>query len=132
MVEKSKDRFVIDSSFMLCYLMPDEYDDKVQQVFDQYKNGLLKLISLPLLPYEVTNGLYAAILSKRIESQSAPQLIRDFLQFPIGFEGVDYSIVLKTAEKYHISVYDASYITLSEGKHIPLLTLDNKLKKLAS
>lgn len=121
---------VIDSSFVLCYLMPDEKDAQVQAIFDEYEAGKLKLISTFLLPFEVLNGLYAATVSKRIDLRLAKRLTAEFLIFPIKLVGVDYLETLSIAHRHSLTVYDASYLWLAKQKKLPLLTLDSHFKKL--
>ena len=125
---KSKKTSVIDSSFMLCYLLPDEQHEEVQKVFDTYKTGELDLVSLPLFPFEVINGIYAAVLSKRLERTVAEELITEFLKLPIMYEQVNLLEVFKVAQENRISVYDASYLFLARQKQIPLLTLGHSHK----
>lgn len=132
MDDDSKPLYVIDASFFLCYLMPDEYKNDVQKVFDQLKNGAIGFISTRLLPFEVANGIYAAVLSKRIDNTLAGNLIEDFLQFPVPLEEINYASTLELALKYRRSIYDASYVLLARQNDLPLLTLDKQLKRLSS
>lgn len=131
-MDENKKEAVVDSSFMLCYILPDEQSDQVQKIFEQYKAGELTYMSLPLLPFEVTNGLYAAILAKRIDLTLAKTLLKHFLTLPIVTEYIDYIKALHFAHVHQLSVYDASYVVLAKQKNLPLLTLDKKLQKLSS
>jgi len=130
MEEKYKHSAVIDSSFMLCYLLPDEQQEIVQEQFDNYKSGTLQLISLPLFAFEIANGLHAAVLSKRVEISVAEQLLQSFLQLPVVIEQTGFPEAFQIAQKYRISVYDASYILLAQSKNLPLLTLDKRLQQI--
>lgn len=121
---------VVDSSFFLCYLMPDEDSPEVQKIFELYKTGQVKFTAVSLLPFEVINGLYTAVLRKRIDKALSQKLAEEFLEFPIELKTVDYSQALTLAHKYSLSVYDASYLTLAQEMNIKLLTLDQKLAKL--
>lgn len=132
MEEKFEESAVIDASFLLCYLLPDENIDKIQRVFDRYKKGELLLISTHLLYFEVLNGLNAAILSKRLDFSLAKELIYEFLKLTIRVEKVDYIDVFDTVVKNNISIYDAAYLQLAVIKKITLLTLDKRLIKLLS
>lgn len=130
MAGNNKNVCVIDSSYLLAYLLPDETNPQVQETFELYKAGSIRLISSPLLSFEVSNGMYAATLSKRISRISAKKLVESFLKLPITYEAVDTLQALELSFKYKISVYDASYLLLARQKNIPLLTLDKQLKKL--
>jgi Predicted nucleic acid-binding protein, contains PIN domain len=130
MEENSKKTYVIDSSFILAYLLPDEEIEKVQKLFDKYKLGGVNLLSTVLLPFEVVNGIHAATLSKRIDQEVAMQLIDEFLKLPILFEDVNFTSCFNISYDRKISVYDASYVLLSRIEGVLLLTLDKKLKSL--
>lgn len=130
MEEKAKQTKVIDASFMLGYLLPDERQEKIQKEINKYKAGTLQLISVSLFPYEVINGVYAAVLSKRLSLSLARDLINDFLSLPINYEQIDLAVAFNLASRYKISVYDASYLFLAKSKQFSLLTLDRKLNNL--
>lgn len=129
MEEMNKDCAVIDASFMFCYLFPDERIQEVQDVFDQYKSGKLQLISTEFFPFEVMNGIFAGVLSKRLEEALAMDLIRDFLSLPIQLEYINNIQAYTLAVKHKISVYDASYLTLAREKGISLFSLDKKFQQ---
>lgn len=122
--------YVIDSSYTLAYLLPDEDVLEVQQFFNRLKVQGSKLISSPLLFFEVFNGLKTAIMRKRIKANLAKELGRKFLQIPIELLEIDFVKVLAMADKYNLTFYDAIYLYSSKSQHIPLLTLDTKLKDL--
>lgn len=130
MAEKHENLAVIDASFILCYLLPDERIAQVESKINDFKQGTLKLISSQLLNFEISNGLYAAVLFKRINSQLATELLTQFLRLPIELENVNFEEALSLAVKRKISVYDASYAYLALSKDLHLLTLDKKLKTI--
>lgn len=130
MEEKSNKFYVIDASFILAYLLPDENIKNVQKIFDNYQERKIDLLSSALLPFEVTNAMYAATLSKRIGITLARELITEFLKLPILLEDINYEDVFDLSQKNKISVYDGSYLYLAQIKDLPLLTLDNRLEAL--
>ncbi len=130
-MEESSRRSVIDASFMLNYIFPDERIDKVQKVFDTFKTGKLRLLSTPLLPYEMVNGIHAAVRTRRITQPLAKRFVRDFLELPIELITVDFVKVFEYATRYNLSVYDASYVTLARVQRLSLLTLDVRMQQLA-
>jgi|SRR3989344_2573206 len=125
-------QFIIDSSFILSLLLPDENQSEVVQLFDQYTSGKVTLIAPTLLQYEVINGLKGAILRKRLNLKEAIVLINQFSDLTITIKNISLTEVIKTASDKNISVYDASYLYLSKLQGIPLLTLDQKLQSLVS
>jgi len=123
-------KFIIDASFVLSFLLPDENKTEVINIFDRYTQGKIKLSAPDLLSYEIINGLKGAILRKRITIKDATYLIDQFLDFEITLSNVDLSLVLSMATERNLSVYDASYLYLSQKEGAELLTLDSKLKNL--
>lgn len=121
---------VIDASFVLAYLMPDERVGAVDGVFESYAQGSLDFLSSAILPLEVVNGLKYA-LGKRINKETAIKLVDDFLLIEITLVDSNIQEVFKVSVKNNLSVYDASYVHLAREKDIPLLTLDERLKQLA-
>ncbi len=123
--------FVIDASSVVSFLLPDETTESITEIFQKYKNGRVRLISTVLLPFEVLNGLKVALLRKRIESDVINEVAKTFFDLEIPLEKIDYLSALSLAIKTNLSYYDAAYLQLSQGTHLPLLTLDKKLKTLA-
>lgn len=125
-------KFIIDASFILSFLLPDEEDKSVREVFDQYKLGEVDFLSPPILPFEVLNGLKSALRSKRIDRRIGTALLNKFSNIKIAYLDVDYAEVLDRALKKDLSIYDASYVWLAKEYDISLLTLDRNLSKIAA
>lgn len=123
-------KFIIDASFVLAFLLPDERQTEAIEIFDQYTSGKIELIAPNLLPYEIINGLKGAVLRKRINFQTTTKLIEQFLELIIPTRDIDLEKVLEISVKKDLSVYDASYLWLAQVNKVPLLTLDQKLRKL--
>lgn len=130
MAANSKKVFVVDASFVLAFLLPDEKKKSTDEVFRGYIEGEISLISVPLLTYEVLNSLRSAFLQKRLNLKLCVQLASDFLNLIITEIPIDQKEVFQEALKKNLSFYDASYLVLAKAKHIPLLTKDKALKKL--
>lgn len=132
MREEKPTNYILDASFMLAFLLPDEYIKEVEIIFQKYKVGEINFISPHLLPFEVVNGLKYALRSKRIDLKTATNLISDFLIYQFIFQRVEMEEVLKLSLDQNLTVYDASYLYLAKTLSAPLLTLDNDLKKKSS
>lgn len=130
MQEENIKTYIIDASFIIAFLLPDESVEYVDKVFAQYRAGKVNFISSPLLPFEIVNTLKEAS-RKRIKDQQALGLLTKFLGLIIEFESIDYEILLKLSMGKNLSAYDASYLYLSQKNNLKLLTLDDILKKLA-
>ena len=123
--------FVVDSSYILSVLLPDE------KRLPAAKNNLKlitseknKIISSPLLEFEVGNGIRSALLRKRIKSNSPSILIKNFNLLPIKIEKIDNERVLSISITNNLSFYDATYVFLAKSRNAALLTLDDKLFSL--
>ncbi len=125
-------RTVVDASFILDFLLPDEQSAYVIKTFEEYKKDQITLIAPIILPFEIANGLKYAIKTKRINQKMALELLEIFLSLKIDLLNSDIYEILEAALEKELSIYDASYITLSQQENLPLLTLDEKLRKLTS
>lgn len=124
--------YIIDASCILSYLLPDEITEPlVKKIFIQYQEGEITLLAPYLLPFEVINSIHMAVIRKRLLSAVAPELVNTFLAYAIPLEHIDFAKAFSLAAQENLTVYDASYVALAKEKHIPLLTLDTKLQKLA-
>jgi len=131
-MEENINLYVIDSSFVLAYLLPDETSNKVQQFFDRLKTEKIILYAPYIFPFEVFNGIQTAIMRKRITLDLAQKLQQQFLKIVVKLETVNLIDVSSMARKHLLTIYDASYVCLAENLNAPLLTLDEKLRKLTS
>jgi len=122
--------FVVDTSFVLAYLLPDEKERNVEEIFSKFEENKVNLVSPHLLVYETMNGLRSAVLQKRQTEKTAELLLDSFLNMGIHFEKVDEKGVLRLALKKSITSYDASYVWLAKSQNIGLLTLDEKLENV--
>lgn len=125
-------KYVIDSSFILAHLLPDEKSQNVQRPFDRLKQESITLFAPYILPFKVFNGIQTAIIRKRVTPQLAKKLQEQFMRFAVELQEVDLMDTSSISQKHLLTIYDASYIYLAESLRIPLLTLDDKLIKLAS
>lgn len=131
MAGNNNSTYILDSSFILSYLFPDEEIDHVQLFFNRYKQEKIELVASPILPFEVLNGLKTGILKKRVDYKIALQLGKKFLKLPIKLEEINFIKTLELSSLYDLSFYDASYLYLAQTNNLQLLTLDKKLQKLS-
>src|SRR3989344_3874078 len=114
---------VVDASIVLAWLLPDEREEMVNRIFAAYRQKKNHIYAPKLLVYELINGLKSAILRKRIDWLKAKRAIDVFLQ--MKFELIDQSgeekTILQMANKFNLSVYDASYVVLAKKLKVKLL-----------
>lgn len=121
--------YTADASFVLAFLLPDEKKKSIDEYFKRFIEGKISLMSSAILPFEVLNGLKTAVLQKRLDEKTALVLAKAFLNLEIETKEVDFTNCLKIACKQNITVYDASYVYLSQAAKAPLLSLDKKLSR---
>ena len=121
---------VIDASFLLAYLLPDEKYPEADKAILSHIAEEVHCIAPSLLKFEVANALYAAVLRKRISPPLAQKLIKHMLDLCIEEYPIQFLDALKVSFKHHLSVYDASYLVLARKYHIALLTMDKGWKKV--
>jgi len=121
--------YVVDASFVLAFLLPDEKTAHTDDIFARYSRGECKLIAPQLLPFETFNGLESAIVRKRLAHETAMRLARDFLNLRIPLQDTDFEGAFTIARAEKLSVYDAAYIQLARASRAPLLTMDARLRK---
>lgn len=127
----STKKYIVDASFVLSFLLPDEKHEDVDQVFNQYKAGIIDLWSSLLLPFEVVNGLKLAVARDRINTKYAKERMKEFLDYGINMIPVEFFNVFDLAQKHNLTVYDAVYYFLAKQEKTQLLTKDEALQKLA-
>ena len=128
---ETSEKFVVDASFVLSYLLPDEENEYVKGLFLDYQKRKIDFISASLLPYEVVNGVKSAVIRERMGTAQAKSLIREFLKLDFALEKINETEIFSLAISHDISIYDASYLCLAKSEKISLLTLDEKLRKLS-
>jgi len=121
---------IVDASFVLARLLPDESSLDVDEVFDEFAKGRIDFFASPILPLEIINGLRYAY-PKRITKTQVIDLLEDFMNFKIKYLELNLQKVFEISIDKKLSVYDASYLYLAEKHNYKLLTLDKTLNKLA-
>lgn len=123
-------KYVVDASFLLAHLIPDEKREDVEEIFDKYVEGEIVFVSSPLLEFEVTNAIWMARKRKRIESLLAKKLVKLFKEYDIEIVQADLKKTINISIKHNLTVYDAGYVVVSRTLGCELLTLDKKLSKI--
>lgn len=120
---------IIDSSIFLGWIFPDENDIYSTTIHNDFLHRRIDLVAPSILLYEVLNAIRSAILRRRIDKTIGNALVNESLHaLP---QLVDFSSFAKDAyqlsNEYDISIYDASYVVLSQKEKLPFYTGDKKL-----
>jgi predicted nucleic acid-binding protein len=115
-------RVVIDASYALSWLLPDENRPTLEPDHT---------VAPELLRYEVINALWSNVVRGRIGALMAKKLLYEFDGWQIQYQKIDMGEVLDLSIAYKLSGYDASYLYLAKKLKCKLLTWDKRLAEMA-
>jgi predicted nucleic acid-binding protein len=127
-------RFVLDASVALKWVLPEIDSPKALQIQADYSKQIVELLAPDLFPIEVAHALAKAERRNIIASPLGSQYLTDILQ---SCPQLEPSMALlprafEIATNARIGVYDCLYVCLAERENIPLITADQKLVKTLS
>src|SRR3990167_5563731 len=118
MAENINEEYVVDASFVISFLLPDERVLEVDRKFELYSQNAIHFVSTYLLPFEVLNGLKNAVIRKRINDNLATKLASIFFDYKIRLIKIELYKTFLLALKQNLSVYDASYVYLAKSQNM--------------
>jgi predicted nucleic acid-binding protein len=89
------------------------------------------LLAPSMLPYEIGNALTRLKRRQILNEKQILTAYNDFKKIPLRLVDVNIENALEIACKYSIYAYDAYYLEAACRLHLPLLTLDVPMKKIA-
>ncbi len=107
--------------------MEEEDSGKALVLRDAHRDGRITLTAPDLLVYEVVNALN---YNPRVSSGHLTAAVRGLLDLELDLlpPSAEYGAhIVKTARRFSISAYDASYAALSEMMATGLVTADKRL-----
>ena len=122
---------VVDASVVLQWLL-GEPSTGSKEILEAHLNGSEPLVAPELLHYEVANVLATKI---KLTSDEASELFDNFLDLQIETYSLgadEYRASLDLAQRYRLTVYDASYLALASALHVNLVTADKRFAGRAS
>jgi len=120
---------VLDSSATLAWIYGDEVTQAIRRLFDGVaENGAV----VPTLwRLEVANSLTVAVRRRRIDPEFRRAALADLGHLDITTDQHTDSHVwnetLEIADRFRLTVYDATYLELAQRRGLPLATLDDEL-----
>ncbi len=131
-VERAPKTLVLDASAAAKWFLNEEDTEKALVLRDAHIDGRLNLAAPDLIVYEVANALN---YHPKLTEADLDASLKDLLELDLELipPSRDYSSqTARTARKMEISVYDASYIALSDIIATNLVTADRKLHEKIS
>jgi predicted nucleic acid-binding protein len=119
---------IIDASVVLKWFLLEPDTDKALSLREQLKSQYIPIVP-SLFYYEISNVLR---YKKEFGIKDVLQAIQSLDNFQFKFEPFTGDFAKKTVEIafiYGITIYDASYVALSEILSADLITADEKLYK---
>ncbi len=127
-VQLSRDmEILLDASALLAVILGEREKPQIVAATVGYD-----LISPACLDWEVGNALSATLKQKRFDLNDVLIAWNAFQRVPIRRVRVDFPACLKISSDHNIYAYDAYYLQSALYRSVPLLTLDDKMKRVAT
>jgi predicted nucleic acid-binding protein len=85
---------------------------------------------------EVANAFQSALPRKRISPEYRDKSLAELAQLPIAVDAdtatYAWTATLSIAERFGLTIYDATYLELARRRNLPLATLDLELRAAAA
>jgi predicted nucleic acid-binding protein len=117
---------LIDASALMPILINEP---EKEHIVDITRN--CEFLAPSMLPYEIGNALTRLKKRQILDERQIIAAYTDFKKIPLRLLEVDFENALKIACKYAIYAYDAYYLETACRFNLPLLTLDEQMKKIA-
>jgi predicted nucleic acid-binding protein len=126
--------FVLDASITLGWTL-----DRPVPVRAALARRLITAGAIPVVPtlwrHEVSNAVVMSERRGRLTAGQVRTLTADLEEFSAGVEveplNAGISVLIETARRTNLTVYDAAYLELAARRRLPLATLDDKLREAA-
>jgi predicted nucleic acid-binding protein len=126
--------FVLDNSVALAWCFADEQTPALMALLDRVAEA--GAIAPLLWPLEAQNGLLMAERRQRLGAAKRAELARLLRELPISLDAETaeqaWTDTIRLAERFGLSVYDASYLELARRRRLPLATTDRALRSAAA
>ena len=123
-------RLVLDASIALKWFFIEEKGaDRAWKILERTKRGELKIVVPQIFFFEIANVVKT---KARSTSGDVREVIKAIFSLEITSPKTDANLLLKAnfyAQKYNLTIYDASYLALAKILGIDLITADEKLRK---
>ncbi len=126
--------FVLDASTAISWCFEEAQTPYSISVLDRIAEG--EEVHVPSVwPLEVTNALVKAFRRRDISREEVFEYAHQLSSLPIIVESESpsrvFGDVLRLAERYQLTTYDASYLELAHRRGLPIATADTNLAQAA-
>lgn len=124
-------RVVLDASIALKWFLKEEDTDIAEVLLERIKRKEIEVDVPQLFFFELANVIKTKTKST---SQDVLEAINKIFSLKLSGEKINKKLLVKAnfyAQKYDLTIYDASYLALAKTLGVNLITADEKLKKRA-
>ena len=125
----------MDASVVAKWVLPGEpYQENAVKLKQDYVSGITSLSAPAFITSEVGNALWRAVKLGRIIEEDAQEALKALNDMRIELHESDWvqaSQGLSIACKLDLTIYDASYLALTDKTKAQFITADNKLYEKA-
>lgn len=124
---------VIDCSFIMTSILPDELQLKVDEVYNQISNNVFNVYVPSIFYLECNNVLISSLKKQRINNSDYKEYLQILTQLPVTVDKFCstsealYSIG-RIATAYNLTSYDSAYLELALRLEAKIATLDKELR----
>lgn len=123
----------MDASVSISWCLQDEFAPATRDLLISVNDE--GGVAPALWPYEVVNALILAERRDRISGEGLLSCIDLLSSLPITLDTDQWSThfpgVAEIAQRFRLTIYDASYLELAARREMPLATLDQRLRVAA-
>ncbi len=124
---------VVDASLTLAWYFDDETTPATDAILDRVSE--VGAVVPVLWRLEVANALQSAFRRKRISADYRDASLAELARLPITVDAdtdtYAWTTTLRLAERFGLTIYDATYLDLAQRRSLPLATLDKELRRAA-
>lgn len=125
----------MDASVAVKWVLSGEPNEKnAARLKDDHLSGIAEMCAPTLMVHEVANAVWKAIKLKRILREDAQEALKTFDDLQITLYELNWTEVsreLAIANKLDLTIYDTSYLFLSDKIKAQIITADDKLYEKA-
>ncbi|MHA1973194.1 MAG: type II toxin-antitoxin system VapC family toxin [Candidatus Hodarchaeales archaeon] len=118
---------VVDASIIVKWFITEKYSDLALKIREKFVDQKIQLYTPSLFFYETLNALKYSNMFSAEELQDARKSLENYGITQVPFNGEFAKRTLEIAHKYDVTIYDASYIALSDILDALAWSADKKL-----
>jgi len=124
---------VLDASLTVAWYFEGEGNAATDRVLDQV--SIDGAMAPGVWTLEVANALLMAVRRKRIDGAYRDAALAELALLPIRIDAdtgsYAWNTTLRLAERFALTLYDATYLERAQRRSLPLATLDRPLRQAA-